>query len=204
MLTHRIQPPHERCSVADMNLMRKWAAVLESNIGGVLEPHVEAIVSHCLEEQVRLNKGYIFTSNHVYEEVQQYALPLIRRVFGNLTPECVERLREYDHDASRTRMRSVERYDIIPKILKKDHVKRLEIIHRAEKMQELGYSDEEIQDFLDANRTHGQIIAERTMLGVEHQMRMYLERSIMNGTFVSGALMDTNIVSSKYFDCYIG
>ena len=70
------------------SLIQKWAPVLESDIGTPVRSQTEAGVLACLlENQVKLNKGYLPESVNVTSDVavyQQYALPLIRRQFPEL------------------------------------------------------------------------------------------------------------------------
>jgi len=70
------------------SLIQKWAPVLESDIGAPIRSQTEAGVLACLlENQVRLNKGFLPESVNVTSDVavyQQYALPLIRRQFPEL------------------------------------------------------------------------------------------------------------------------
>ena len=70
------------------SLVQKWAPVLESNIGSPIKSQTEAsILATLLENQVKLNKGFLAESANVTADVevyQQYALPLIRRQFPEL------------------------------------------------------------------------------------------------------------------------
>ena len=70
------------------SLVQKWAPVLESNIGSPIRSQTEAsILATLLENQVKLNKGFLAESANVTADVevyQQYALPLIRRQFPEL------------------------------------------------------------------------------------------------------------------------
>lgn len=70
------------------SLIQKWAPVLESDIGTPVKSQQDASVLACLlENQVKLNKGFLPESVNVTGDVevyQQYALPLIRRQFPEL------------------------------------------------------------------------------------------------------------------------
>ena len=70
------------------SLIQKWAPVLESDIGSPIRSQTDASVLACLmENQVKLNKGFLPESTNVTADVevyQQYALPLIRRQFPEL------------------------------------------------------------------------------------------------------------------------
>ena len=70
------------------SLIQKWAPVLESDIGGPVKSQSEAsVLATLLENQVKLNKGFLPESANVTGDVevyQQYALPLIRRQFPEL------------------------------------------------------------------------------------------------------------------------
>jgi hypothetical protein len=73
---------------AGKSLIQKWAPVLESEIGNPIRSQGEAqVIATLLENQVKLNKGYLPESANVTGDVavyQQYALPLIRRQFPEL------------------------------------------------------------------------------------------------------------------------
>jgi hypothetical protein len=68
--------------------IQKWAPVLESDIGRPIRSQTEAsVIATLLENQVKLNKGFLPESANVTGDVevyQQYALPLIRRQFPEL------------------------------------------------------------------------------------------------------------------------
>lgn len=70
------------------SLIQKWAPVLESDIGAPVKSQAEAsVLATLLENQVKLNKGFLPESANVTGDVevyQQYALPLIRRQFPEL------------------------------------------------------------------------------------------------------------------------
>ena len=70
------------------SLIQKWAPVLESDIGSPIKSQTQAsVMATVLENQVRLNKGFLPESANVTGDVevyQQYALPLIRRQFPEL------------------------------------------------------------------------------------------------------------------------
>ena len=70
------------------SLIQKWAPVLESDIGAPIRSQSEAsVMATLLENQVKLNKGFLPESANVTGDVevyQQYALPLIRRQFPEL------------------------------------------------------------------------------------------------------------------------
>jgi len=70
------------------SLIQKWAPVLESDIGTPIKSQSEAsVLATLLENQVKLNKGFLPESANVTGDVevyQQYALPLIRRQFPEL------------------------------------------------------------------------------------------------------------------------
>jgi len=70
------------------SLIQKWAPVLESDIGSPIKSQSEAsVMATLLENQVKLNKGFLPESANVTGDVevyQQYALPLIRRQFPEL------------------------------------------------------------------------------------------------------------------------
>lgn len=70
------------------SLVDKWSVVLESNIGRPIKSHATAgVIATLLENQTKLNKGYLYESAQVTSDVavyQQYALPLIRRQFPEL------------------------------------------------------------------------------------------------------------------------
>ena len=67
---------------------RKWASVLNSNLGRPMRNRIEAsVTATLLETQNKLNKGQLMESANVSSDVaqyQQYALPLIRRQFPEL------------------------------------------------------------------------------------------------------------------------
>lgn len=70
------------------SLIQKWAPVLESDIGQPIRRQQDAaVLATLLENQTKLNKGYLPESVNVTADVQvyqQYALPLIRRQFPEL------------------------------------------------------------------------------------------------------------------------
>lgn len=70
------------------SMIQKWAPVLESDIGRPIKSSADAsIIAAMLENQVKLNKGFLPESANVSGDVevyQQYALPLIRRQFPEL------------------------------------------------------------------------------------------------------------------------
>lgn len=70
------------------SLIQKWSPVLESDIGAPIRTQTEAsVMATLLENQVKLNKGFLPESANVTGDVevyQQYALPLIRRQFPEL------------------------------------------------------------------------------------------------------------------------
>lgn len=70
------------------SLIQKWAPVLESDIGQPIRRQQDAaVIATLLENQTKLNKGYLPESVNVTSDVQvyqQYALPLIRRQFPEL------------------------------------------------------------------------------------------------------------------------
>jgi hypothetical protein len=70
------------------SLIQKWAPVLESDIGAPIRSQTAAsVMATVLENQVKLNKGFLPESANVTADVevyQQYALPLIRRQFPEL------------------------------------------------------------------------------------------------------------------------
>jgi len=70
------------------SLIQKWSPVLESDIGSPIRSQSEAsVLATLLENQVKLNKGFLPESANVTGDVevyQQYALPLIRRQFPEL------------------------------------------------------------------------------------------------------------------------
>jgi len=75
-------------TIQKKSLVQKWAPVLESNIGAPIRSQNEAsVLATLLENQVKLNKGFLAESANVTADVevyQQYALPLIRRQFPEL------------------------------------------------------------------------------------------------------------------------
>lgn len=70
------------------SLIQKWSPVLESDIGAPIKSQTQAsVIATLLENQVKLNKGFLQESANVTGDVevyQQYALPLIRRQFPEL------------------------------------------------------------------------------------------------------------------------
>lgn len=71
------------------SLMRKWAPVIESTqVGRKVEGTQQAaVLSVCLENQYKLNKGYLPESQNVTSDMatfQQYALPIVRRMLPEL------------------------------------------------------------------------------------------------------------------------
>ena len=70
------------------SLIQKWAPVLESDIGSPVRTQAEAsVLATLLENQIKLNTGYMQESANLTSDVavyQQYALPLIRRQFPEL------------------------------------------------------------------------------------------------------------------------
>ena len=70
------------------SMIQKWAPVLESDIGRPIRSSADAsVIAAMLENQVKLNKGFLPESANVSGDVevyQQYALPLIRRQFPEL------------------------------------------------------------------------------------------------------------------------
>ena len=70
------------------SLIQKWAPVLESDIGAPVRTQAEAsVLATLLENQIKLNTGYMQESANLTSDVavyQQYALPLIRRQFPEL------------------------------------------------------------------------------------------------------------------------
>lgn len=70
------------------SLIQKWAPVLESDIGSPVRTQAEAsVLATLLENQIKLNTGYMEESANLTTDVavyQQYALPLIRRQFPEL------------------------------------------------------------------------------------------------------------------------
>lgn len=72
----------------NQSLIKKWGAVLESNIGKPIKNQTEAhVVATLLENQYKLNKGYLAESANLTSDManyQNYALPLVRRMFPEL------------------------------------------------------------------------------------------------------------------------
>jgi len=72
----------------NQSLIKKWGAVLESNIGKPIKSQSEAhVVASMLENQYKLNKGYLGESANLTSDMatyQNYALPLVRRMFPEL------------------------------------------------------------------------------------------------------------------------
>lgn len=72
----------------NQSLIKKWGAVLESNIGRPLKSQSEAhVVATLLENQYKVNKGYLPESQNITSDManyQNYALPLVRRMFPEL------------------------------------------------------------------------------------------------------------------------
>lgn len=70
------------------SLVQKWAPVLESEMGAPIKRAQDAaVLATLLENQTKLNKGFLPESANVTSDVavyQQYALPLIRRQFPEL------------------------------------------------------------------------------------------------------------------------
>ena len=70
------------------SLIQKWAPVLESKVGKkITTQHAASVMATMLENQTKLNKGFLPESTNVTGDVkvyQQYALPLIRRQFPEL------------------------------------------------------------------------------------------------------------------------
>ena len=70
------------------SLIQKWGPVLESEIGSPVRSQAEAsVLATLLENQIKLNKGFLPESVNLSTDVevyQQYALPLIRRQFPEL------------------------------------------------------------------------------------------------------------------------
>lgn len=204
IVTRNMKPRHNYELVGSIDLLNKWNPVLISNVYEPLEPHVQEICSHCLEEQVKLHKGITVSPYNHYVLVQQYSLPLIRRTFGLLSITAVDKLRMYEHDPSRTRHRTQKSYPVIPRESQHDIEKRKRVRKNALEMEAQGYSMDEIVEYMRTNATESELIAERVIEEIHDQLVDYLERSIINDTFKSGILMETNVQSSKWFDCYIG
>lgn len=204
IVTRNMKPRHNYGSVGSIDLLKKWTPVLLSDIGGPLEPHVQEICSHCLEEQVKINKRIIPSPYNHYRLVQQYSPPLIRRTFGLLSLSAIDKLRTYEHDPFRTRHRTQKSYPVIPSESQQDIDTRKQVQKKALEMEAQGYSIDDIVVYIRANTSECDRISERVLEEISYQLRDYLERSIINGTFKSGPLMETNIKSSKWFDCYIG
>lgn len=72
----------------NQSLIKKWGAVLESKIGKPIKNQTEAhVVATLLENQYKLNKGYLAESANLTSDMatyQNYALPLVRRMFPEL------------------------------------------------------------------------------------------------------------------------
>lgn len=72
----------------NQSLIKKWGAVLESQIGKPLKSQQEAhVVATLLENQYKVNKGYLPESANITSDMasyQNYALPLVRRMFPEL------------------------------------------------------------------------------------------------------------------------
>lgn len=70
------------------SLIKKWGSVLESTIGKPLRNQQEAhVISTLLENQYKLNKGYLPESQSITSDMaqyQNYAMPLVRRMFPEL------------------------------------------------------------------------------------------------------------------------
>lgn len=72
------------------SLIKKWESVLESNLGGCksIKNQQEAhVVASLLENQYKLNKGYLPESQNISSDMatyQNYAMPLVRRMFPEL------------------------------------------------------------------------------------------------------------------------
>lgn len=70
------------------SLIKKWQGALEMNIGRPLKTQTEAhVVATLLENQYKLNKGYLPESQSVTSDMaqyQNYAMPLVRRMFPEL------------------------------------------------------------------------------------------------------------------------
>ena len=72
------------------SLIKKWGSVLESNLGGCksIKNQQEAhVVASLLENQYKLNKGYLPESQNISSDMatyQNYAMPLVRRMFPEL------------------------------------------------------------------------------------------------------------------------
>jgi hypothetical protein len=69
--------------------MKKWAPVIESTqVGRKIESTAQAaVMSVCLENQYKLNKGYLPESQNVSSDMatfQQYAMPIVRRMLPEL------------------------------------------------------------------------------------------------------------------------
>ena len=90
--------PYSQKEVIEMNLnlygkhgslMKKWAPVIESTqVGRKIEGTTQAaVMSVCLENQYKLNKGYLPESQNVTSDMatfQQYAMPIVRRMLPEL------------------------------------------------------------------------------------------------------------------------
>lgn len=74
--------------VQSKSYIKKWAPVIESDIGKPIRTQAEAsVLATVLENQIKLNTGYLEESANLTTDVavyQQYALPLIRRQFPEL------------------------------------------------------------------------------------------------------------------------
>ena len=70
------------------SLMKKWQAALEMPVGRALKSQEEChVVATLLENQYKLNKGYLPESQSVTSDMaqyQNYAMPLVRRMFPEL------------------------------------------------------------------------------------------------------------------------
>jgi len=74
--------------VVNQSLIKKWQGALEMPIGRALKTQSEAhTVATLLENQYKLNKGFLPESQSVSSDMQQYqnyAMPLVRRMFPEL------------------------------------------------------------------------------------------------------------------------
>jgi len=70
------------------SLTRKWAPVIESNLGRKVESTSQAaVMAVCLENQYKLNKGFLPESQNVTSDMatyQNYAMPIVRRMLPEL------------------------------------------------------------------------------------------------------------------------
>lgn len=81
-------PTFIQMSTSECNrIVNKWEVVLKSTVLKNVDTSGRELVAYFLEEQFKLNKGYLVESGYILEhntDLQNIALPLICRIFNTL------------------------------------------------------------------------------------------------------------------------